>query len=163
EALGSGPLDRLYQANDGWFFLAARPGDFARCAPLADLAGRSGTALERELETRLRSDTAAAWVAKLTAAGIGAHRVVGSLPELMTDPLVVARGLAVTRKHEGFGLITTTAPGMKLSRTPVTIGRVAPKPGSDIASVLAEIGMSSELERLIREKVVAVDGVKAGC
>jgi hypothetical protein len=29
--------------------------------------------------------------------------------------------------------------------------------------VLAEIGLGGELERLIREGVIAVDGVKAGC
>jgi hypothetical protein len=44
---------------------------------------------------------------------------VPSLIELMTDPLVQARGLAVTRDHEGFGPITTTAPGVK----PVSIRR----------------------------------------
>jgi crotonobetainyl-CoA:carnitine CoA-transferase CaiB-like acyl-CoA transferase len=81
----------------------------------------------------------------------------------MTDPITQARGLAVTREHEGFGPITTTAPGVKLSRTPMTIGRPAPRPGSDAASVLAEIGMEGELERLIRERVIAVEGVKAGC
>ena len=111
----------------------------------------------------MRSRSVAAWVDVLNKAGIGAHRVVPSLPELMTDPLTVARGLAITRDHEGFGPITTTAPGVKLSRTPVTVGRPAAKPGSDAASVLAEIGMGGELDRLIREKVIAVDGVKAGC
>jgi hypothetical protein len=45
----------------------------------------------------------------------------------------------------------------------MAIGRPAPRPGSDIASVLAEIGMGGELDRLIRERVIAVDGVKAGC
>jgi hypothetical protein len=45
----------------------------------------------------------------------------------------------------------------------VTPGNPASRPGSDIASVLAEIGMSAELDRLTREKVIAVDGVKAGC
>jgi hypothetical protein len=45
----------------------------------------------------------------------------------------------------------------------MTIGRPAAKPGSDAASVLAEIGMGGELKRLIREGVIAVDGVKAGC
>ena len=163
EATGSGPLNRLYQASDGWLFLAARGGELAHCAELADLAGRSGADLERALEERMRSRSVAAWVEVLTKAGIGAHRVVPSLAELMTDPLTVARGLAVTRDHEGFGPITTTAPGVRLSRTPVTVGRPAAKPGSDAASVLAEIGMSGELERLIREKVIAVDGVKAGC
>ena len=163
EALGSGPLDRMYQASDGWLFLAARAAELAPCAALADLAGLSGAELERALEARMLSRSVAAWVAELTKAGIGAHRVVPSLPELMTDPLTQARGLAVTRDHEGFGPITTTAPGMRLSRTPVIPGRPAARPGSDAASVLAEIGMAGDLERLIREKVVAVDGVKAGC
>jgi crotonobetainyl-CoA:carnitine CoA-transferase CaiB-like acyl-CoA transferase len=163
EALGSGPLNRLYQASDGWLFLAARDGELAHCAQLADLAGRGEADLERELEERMRSRSVAAWVDALNKAGIGAHRVVPSLVELMTDPLVQARGLAVTRDHEGFGPITTTAPGVKLSRTPMTVGRPAAKPGSDAASVLAEIGLGGELGRLIRERVIAVDGVKAGC
>ena len=81
----------------------------------------------------------------------------------MTDPLVEARGLAVTREHEGFGPITTTAPGVRLSRTPVTVGRPAPRPGSDAPSILAEIGLADQLERLARERVIALDGVKAGC
>jgi crotonobetainyl-CoA:carnitine CoA-transferase CaiB-like acyl-CoA transferase len=163
EATGSGPLNRFYQAADGWVFLAAREGDLGRCAPLADLAGARGAQLEQALVARLSERGVADWVALLTEAGIGAHRVVPSLVELMTDPLVQARGLAVTRNHEGFGPITTTAPGMKLSRTPVTIGRPAPRPGSDAASVLAEIGLEGELDRLVREGVLALDGVKAGC
>ena len=163
EAMGSGPLDRLYQASDGWLFLAGRPEELAHCAELADLAGRSGADLERELEQRIRSRSVAAWVDALTKAGIGAHRVVASLVELMTDPLTQARGLAVTREHEGFGPITTTAPGVKLSHTPVIVGRPAAKPGSDAASVLGEIGLAGELDRLIRDGVIAVDGVKAGC
>lgn len=163
EATGSGPLNRLYQASDGWLFLAARADELAHCPALADLAPRNEADLERELEARLRGSTVASWVEALNKAGIGAHRVVPSLVELMTDPLVQARGLAVTRDHEDFGPITTTAPGVKLSRTPMTIGRPAAKPGSDAASVLADIGMSGELDRLIRTGVIAADGVRAGC
>ncbi len=163
EATGSGPLNRLYQASDGWLFLAARAGELAHCPALADLAARNEADLEHELEARLHGNTVASWVEALNKAGIGAHRVVPSLVELMTDPLVQARGLAVTRDHEGFGPITTTAPGVKLSRTPMTTGRPAAKPGSDAASVLADIGMGGELDRLIRAGVIAVEGVKAGC
>ncbi|HEV7821535.1 MAG TPA: CoA transferase, partial [Burkholderiales bacterium] len=163
EATGSGPLNRLYEAADGWLFLRTNEREVANCAELADLAGRSGADLEGKLETRMHTRSVSAWVEILNKSGIGAHRVVPSLPELMTDPLTVARGLAVTREHEGFGLITTTAPGVKLSRTPMAIGAPASKPGKDIASVLAQIGMEAELDRLIRERVVAVDGVKAGC
>jgi crotonobetainyl-CoA:carnitine CoA-transferase CaiB-like acyl-CoA transferase len=163
EALGTGPLDRLYEASDGWLFLAARGGELAQCAELSDLANRKDSDLERALEERMRGRTVGEWVDVLTRCGIGAHHVVPSLPELMTDPITQARGLAITRDHEGFGPITTTAPGVRLSRTPVTAGRPAAKPGSDAVSVLAEIGMANELDRLIRERVIAVDGVKAGC
>jgi len=45
----------------------------------------------------------------------------------------------------------------------MTIGAPASKPGKDIASVLAEIGMGAELDRLISERVIVIDGVKAGC
>jgi crotonobetainyl-CoA:carnitine CoA-transferase CaiB-like acyl-CoA transferase len=107
EATGSGPLNRLYQASDGWFFLAARAQNVANCTDLADLVGRTAADLERELERRMRSRSIAAWVELLNKAGIGAHRVIPTLPELMTDPLTTARGLAITRDHEGFGPITT--------------------------------------------------------
>ena len=163
EATGNGPLDRLYEAADGWVFLAAQAEELKRCTYLADLASLSGADLEHALEARMRSRSVPEWLKVLNKAGIAVHRVVPTLRELMTDPITKARGLAITRDHEGFGPITTTAPGVRLSRTPVAVGRPAAKPGSDASSVLAEIGMSGELERLIREGVIAVDGVKAGC
>jgi crotonobetainyl-CoA:carnitine CoA-transferase CaiB-like acyl-CoA transferase len=45
------------------------------------------------------------------------------------------------------------APGVKLSGNPVTVGAPAPKPGKDIPGVLEELGMATELERLISERV----------
>jgi len=79
----------------------------------------------------------------------------------MADPLVRARGLSATREHDEIGPVTTTGPGIKLSRTPLVIGRPAPKPGSDAASILDQIGLRGELDRLIRERIIVVDGVVA--
>ena len=93
DATGSGPLNRLYEASDGWLFLAAGDTELSRCKELADLAARSSADLDRALEDRMRSRSVAAWVESLTRAGIGAHRVVPSLAELMTDPLTQSRGL----------------------------------------------------------------------
>jgi len=163
QALGRGPLYRAYQASDGWLFLAAKQDDLKRCRYLVDVISLSGAELEHALEDRMRLRTVAEWVTVLQKADIGAHRIVADTKELMVDPLVRARGLSITREHEGFGLITTTAPSIKMSLTPPVPGRPAPKPGSDAASVLAEIGMESDLERLVRERVIAVDGVTAGC
>src|SRR6185436_5774346 len=50
DATGNGPLDRLYEASDGWLYLAARDGDLRKCSELAALDGRSGAELERALE-----------------------------------------------------------------------------------------------------------------
>ena len=54
------------------------------------------------------------------------------------------------------GPVTTIGPSAKLSRTPVALGRPSPLPGSDAASVLAEIGMADQLERLVKAGVVVM-------
>jgi crotonobetainyl-CoA:carnitine CoA-transferase CaiB-like acyl-CoA transferase len=159
DALGKGPLYRAYQAGDGWLFLAAKEGELAKCAELKDLAGTSGTALEQALEARMKTNGVDAWVSALTRAGVGAHRILLDSNALMEDALVVKRGLSITREHDELGPVTTTGPAPRLSRTPLVPGRPAPKPGSDAWSILAEIGLGGEVERLVRERVIAVDGV----
>jgi crotonobetainyl-CoA:carnitine CoA-transferase CaiB-like acyl-CoA transferase len=96
---------------------------------------------------------------KLHAAGIGAHAIVEDVATLRDDPYVRAHGLAITREHEGFGQLTTNGPSQRLSRTPPVPGRPASKPGSDAASILAEIGMAGELDRLVKQGIVTIDGV----
>ena len=160
--LGRGPLYRMYKAADAWLFLAADGTRLKDCAALADLALKSGVELEQALEARIPGRNAEEWVTDLTSAGIPAHRVVTDMVALFQSPLVKARGLTVTREHDEIGPVTTTAPGPRLSRTPVIVGRPAPKPGSDAASVLADIDMEKELDRLVRERVIVLDGIAAG-
>ncbi len=161
DAIGSGPLHRAYEASDGWLFLAARASDLERAPDLADLARLAGADLEGGLEQRLRGRAVAAWVEMLTPAGIGAHRVVPDVAELMEDPWVRAHGLSITRDHDEIGPITTTGPSPRLSRTPPAPGRPAPKPGSDAAGILAGIGMLGDLDRLVKAGVVVLDGIFA--
>jgi len=163
---GRSPLYRMYQAADGWVFMAAQPGELGRCAALvdlADLAGMSGhAALESALEQRFTSRSVDEWVGLLTAAGIPAHRVIRDFHELMEDPQAIRQGLSVTRHHEGQGLITTSGPAPRLSATPLVPGRPTPMPGADAASILGDIGMAGDLERLIAAGVVRVEGVVPG-
>ena len=77
----------------------------------------------------------------------------------MDDPLVVKRGLSLTREHDEIGPVTTTGPAPRLSRTPLAAGRPASKPGADASSVLADIGMGAETARLVRERIVVTDGI----
>jgi crotonobetainyl-CoA:carnitine CoA-transferase CaiB-like acyl-CoA transferase len=165
ETLGSGPLHRAYQARDGWFFLGTRADDLPCLAALDGLSGIAsldGAALERALEQHFLTQTVDHWVSRCTAAGLGAHRCILELPELMQEPWVVQHELSATREHDDIGLVTTCGPAPRLSRTPVHIGKPAPRPGSDAHSILAEIDMADHLESLIARGVVRVDGVLAG-
>jgi crotonobetainyl-CoA:carnitine CoA-transferase CaiB-like acyl-CoA transferase len=166
DRLGSGPLHRAYRARDGWFFIGAPPDEVARLAAvegLSDLTSLRGEALEQALEQRFAGDIVDSWVSRLTNAGIGAHRYLGDLEELMADPWVTAHELSLTREHDAMGLVTTCGPAPRLSRTPIRVGQPAPKPGSDAYEILSEIGLTDrEIEALIDTGVVRVDGVMAG-
>jgi crotonobetainyl-CoA:carnitine CoA-transferase CaiB-like acyl-CoA transferase len=150
DTIGSGKLNRGYQASDGWFFLAAREEDLP-----PDAAGKS----EEELEALFATDTVESWVRTLQAAGAGAHALVQDFRRLMDDPWAQAHGLSVTREHDGLGMVTTIGPSPRLSRTPPVPGRPAPQPGADAASILADIGMLERLDALVKAGVVALEGV----
>ncbi len=156
DALGAGPLYRAYRASDGWLFLACREEEIRRIPEFRDVAEEE---TEEALEEAFGAGTVAAWVERLQAVGAGAHPIVTDLTVLREDPYVRGRGLVVTREHEGFGPLTTNAPSPRFSRTPAKPGRPAPRPGSDAASILAEIGLADDLDRLIAERVVVVEGV----
>jgi crotonobetainyl-CoA:carnitine CoA-transferase CaiB-like acyl-CoA transferase len=95
-------------------------------------------------------------------ARLDAVQGLAGVTELMDDPWVCAHGLSITREHEGIGAVNTTGTAPRLSRTPAAPGRPAARPGSDIAGILREIGLEGELDRLVSQKVVALDGVSAG-
>ena len=110
---------------------------------------------------RRTASAATDWVPRLVAADIGATRVVRQIGELMEDPLVISQGLSLTREHDEVGRVTTTGPAPRLSRTPLVVGRPAPKPGSDAKSILGDVGMAAEYDRLVTEKVIVVDGISS--
>ena len=165
DALGDSPLHRIYQAQDGWFFLGARESELPRLAGVDGLAGvdaMSGPALAASFEERFTSKPVQTWVSQLNAAGIGAHRVVEDFAEVMADPWAKAHGLSLTREHEEVGVMTNCGPAFRLSRTPVRIGYPAPKPGKHAQEILEELGMGADYQRLVDAGVLVVDGVKAG-
>ena len=165
DALGADPLHRAYLASDGWLFIGAQESDLTRISKIEGMAGielQGGDALAQSLEERFQSNTVAAWVDRLTSAGVGAHRVVNDLKELMSDPWVVSHGLSITREHDDIGLVTTCGPTPRLSKTPVHPGKPAPRPGSDARDILEEHGLGSEFDRLVSAGVILTEGVAAG-
>jgi crotonobetainyl-CoA:carnitine CoA-transferase CaiB-like acyl-CoA transferase len=164
EAKGTGPTQRFYQSEDGWFFVGARPSDTEKVAGAAGLsavdAGDPGS-LERALEETFSRGTVAGWVDRLTAAGVAAHVVV-KLPDLMRDPAVLEQGLSVTQHAEGTGDVTYPGPSPRLSETPVRLGAPAKQPGGDAESVLQEIGMADAIPALERQWVLQATDLPAG-
>ena len=159
EALGWGPLQRLYRASDAWLFLGAAAPDLARLNSVPGLEGVEGLdggALAEALATRLEGATAAEWVARLTAAGVGAQ-ALRSAPSLMRDPWAVAHGLSITHDHESGARVTTIGPPARLSGTPVAPGRPVRLPGRDAADVLARVGLEHRLADLAARGAIALE------
>jgi crotonobetainyl-CoA:carnitine CoA-transferase CaiB-like acyl-CoA transferase len=137
DARGYQARQQLYAGSDGtWFFLGAGAAGLSGVEGLGDLPAEPSSA---DLAGRFARAPADAWIARLTAAGAGAHRVV-PLEELMDDPWVRAHGLITERFHEGVGQVQHPGPAVRMSVTPVRVGRPAPQPGADRASVLEQLG-----------------------
>ncbi len=160
DARGSGPLHRMFRAQDDWLFLGAKSSQRAALAAVPGLEGCAdldGPALEAFLLERITARPADAWVTDLTAAGVGVHRVLTSLPDIMRDAWVADHGLSVTRPHDTGEVITTVGPGARLSLTPMAPGRPAATPGMDAASVLAQAGLPDALDQLCASGAVLVE------
>ena len=147
--LGTGPLDRFYEAGDGqWFFLSLRESEAPKLRTVPGLN-------PDDLEGSFKSASAQAWVQRLHERGIAAQVRV-PIADLMKDAYVVQRCLAVHQDVEGVG--DTTAPGVpvRLSRTPMRIGDVPRRPGADAAAILKELGLEGELPKLEKAWVLQV-------
>lgn len=163
DAIGEGPLQRIYQGNDGWFFLGATSDVLARLEHDAGLKGirdLSGPELEAALEAQFADGNCADWVEKLNAAGAGAHVLV-TVEDAMDSEVANQRGVSMTREVPGVGMMTHMAPGSYLSRSPIRPGQPASIPGADAESVLAQIGMLGDMRRLVESGALVTEGVPA--
>jgi crotonobetainyl-CoA:carnitine CoA-transferase CaiB-like acyl-CoA transferase len=160
--LGTGPLNRFYQAKDRWFFLAVPTCDAARLRQVEGLERINATdpQLEQSLAEQFGRESADAWVERLRKHGCAAQVRV-PVTELMVDADVKARGLSVTQHVDGVG--NTTAPGLpvRLSRTPMRLGDPPHRPGSDAAALLEHVGMKDELPKLEKAWVLQVNELPA--
>jgi len=170
---GLGSLYRIYDAQQGYVFLAAMtPGDWERLAralaPYADLAGdeRFRTAAGRNAHPKeligLLSDvfaqqTAAQWEAELLPRGIGCVEVFeGSIERKLNDPAFgAASGYLATVTHPIFDEHERIAPYVRFSRsaTQALPGVLA---GQHTEALLAEFNgkTSAEIDDLVGRSVV---------
>jgi crotonobetainyl-CoA:carnitine CoA-transferase CaiB-like acyl-CoA transferase len=162
ELYGLGALYRLYQAADGWIFLAAPAekewprlvaalgeggGPLAADPRFADAAARRAhdDELARELSTLVATQRAGEWERRLLAADVGcvvAHEGPVEAP-LQSPDFGGASGLLATVEDPTFGEIPRLAPLAVLSRTPGVVGP-APSLGQHTDAVLAELGYAPQ-------------------
>ncbi|HEU0169401.1 MAG TPA: CoA transferase, partial [Chloroflexota bacterium] len=141
DALGAGPLQRFYQASDGWFFLGARDSDLPRLEHIA------GGTEEAALEAAFRQRPADDWVRQLQEAGVGAHAVV-RLQDLMDDAWTREQGLSIRQVSEEAGEVAMPGLAVNMSRTPPELGAAVRQPGADGKAVLERLGLANHTEAL---------------
>lgn len=152
---GYGPVQRLYKASDGWFFLGTDSRQrLGMVEGLADVAHVEDSALESFLERRFVEESTDVWVARLRHADIGAH-ATARVEDLMQDPWVRDHNLSVTQRVEGVGNMTMPGVAARLSRTPLRIGEPVHPAGSDAAHILAQIGLLDDLHQLVADGAIS--------
>ncbi len=169
ELHGTAPWYRLYQASEGWVFLAA-PTDaewsaFCReAAPqLADRDAIGEDALAAALVEVFAQAPAAEWERRLTPFGVGCVQAdAATVGEFLSrDAHVLANGFNPVARHRRlgevrrWGALTTMAGG----RGDYGPGVLA---GQDTDAILAEIGRGGEIARLRSEGVVWSEPVALG-
>jgi crotonobetainyl-CoA:carnitine CoA-transferase CaiB-like acyl-CoA transferase len=145
---GPGPLDRLYQAADGWVRLAAGPGQLpalaaAGLAPAASPAGSGDEELAAGISALLADLPAAEVIARAHAAGIPAVRA-RKAQELTADAQLIHHGLLTVIDRDDRG-VTWVGPGRWLEMPGLASSRPgdAPQAGEHTEAIRREAGLGS--------------------
>ena len=146
---GSSPY-QVFATADGYITIgASQQKFFAALCTIVGLPGlvddpRFASVAERVAHNKdlvallavpLRAQPSAHWLTALEAAGIPAGPVLG-FDQVFTDPHMLARGMVAETEHPVTGPFRTLGVPVKLSATPGTIRRPAPRLGEHTKDVL---------------------------
>ncbi|HXG22770.1 MAG TPA: CaiB/BaiF CoA-transferase family protein [Methylomirabilota bacterium] len=161
---------QTFHARDGYFCLAVgNDGQWRNLCealqhPELAVDGRFATNPQRvhhreeliaQLQAIFATDSIAAWLQKIAAAGIPCGPVQ-TLDQVFTDPQVLARGMVWTMPHPTAGEVRFVGSPLKLSETPVSSSAPPPLLGEHTYEVLTGLlGYAPEaVDRLRAEGVV---------
>ncbi len=134
-------LGRLDLLEDARF--ASRASRITHRAPLIE-------AIEKTTPSRTRAE----WLARIDAEGVPCGPI-NSVPEALSDPHALARGMVVDLVHPGAGEIKALGVPVKLSETPSAVDRAAPLVGEHTEAILGELRYAAaDVERLRTAGVV---------
>ncbi len=159
-----------YSASDGLMAVAVgNDGQFAKFAAAighpewaqdARFIKNKDRVAHRELLDGLiaqafKSETAAAWVDKLKAAGVPCGRI-NSVQQALDDPHTAARRMVETVEHQKIGELKVIGTPFKFSDTPTSVRLAPPLLGGHTEDVLCgELGISAErIAELRHEKII---------
>lgn len=175
EALGnvhplSGPYE-VFKAKDGWMTLSA--GSDRHWARLCQIIGQPELAEDpnfaktpermanldqvREiLSPHFIKKTRAEWGPIFEEAGLPSGPILDT-GEMHQDPQARHRGMIVEVEHSSVGKINAIGPAVKLSKSPTSVRRAAPRLGEHGPEVLAEFGYSeAEIAGYLKDGVISV-------
>ncbi len=110
--------------------------------------------LDELIADTLRSDVAAAWIAKLEAVGVPCGRI-NSVAQALDDPHTAARHMVETVEHPTVGALRLLGIPFKLGATPASVRRPPPTLGQHSDDILREeLGMTDERIRELRALAV---------
>ena len=104
---------------------------------------RNREALAARIEAVMETRPRAHWTERLESHGVPCGPI-NDYAEVMGDPHVQARGLVVETEHPTLGRIRTLGTPIKLSETPLSPGRPAPRLGQHTDDVLGDAGFGAE-------------------
>lgn len=106
------------------------------------------------VDGRLRTQTTAAWVEALNAAGVPCGPVY-SMDEVFADPQVRHLDMTQTVRHPALGSLALVRNAVRMTGTPDTVRTPSPDVGDHADEVLADLGYSrAEIDRLRAGKVI---------
>jgi crotonobetainyl-CoA:carnitine CoA-transferase CaiB-like acyl-CoA transferase len=153
----SGPYE-VFQAQDGWMTVAA--GNDERWSSLVRMLGREELVTDpryaktpdrmanldevRDILTPyFREKTRAEWMPMMEKAGIPAGPILDTA-EMHQDEQARYRNMIVEVEHSSAGKIDTLGPAVKLSKSPTSVRRAAPRLGEHSAEILGEFGYGDD-------------------
>lgn len=105
-------------------------------------------ALQAIFRERIATNTTEYWTGKLEDSGL-LNAPVHTLEQALADAQTEANGMIVEAEHPGVGTVRMLNAPIRLSATPPTVRRVAPRLGEHNVEVLLENGFDAEtIERL---------------
>lgn len=166
---GTVPFYNIYKTKDGkkislgcaepWFFVnlckALNCEDLIPLHGEVERFGEVADAFTKKFLTKSRDE----WFDILTQSDVAVSKVL-EFDELENDPQLKHRNMIVELDHPELGKVRQAGIPIKLSGTPGSIRKFAPKRGEDAVDILMKVGYSKEeIEKLEEDDVIYAGGI----